>query len=1068
MEKIIYVLMLILAVGIASAYTTTNISVEGQLLNSSGNILTGSHNINVTIYNTSNAVVYSNKFTASALDSQGRFFKSLAVPYNFNDQSYIAYKIDNNAQTAKTRIGYVPYAINALNLGGKPAASYVTTITCPAGQVLQNISNGAAKCVLDNTNNDSRYYTKAQINLKLSKGLNASNLTEGGCSASQKLTYNGTAIKCATDLNTGGSAGTPPVNTTQMLNSSFVGIKMSWINAAFNRMINTSYITSATDNAKNDSRYFTEAELNAKFKNMVNSSNITKANLTQYFTGYRSTQTWTIHDNYPAACPAGQYATQIGDTLTCDTPPTGGGGASKWVDVGTYIEPNATYAANINVKGNINATYLSGKSLVLNGSAKINNANLTIQNGNIFSQPITGAIGSGIIWAAGVNNFAEVNVSCTNLNCRWGKFQVHLVNSTNAEKICNISAGTRTVTNNVHSLLYIDNKCVVQETTMQNYINMKLSPGGYTDFANIISHSGETENINGIGLENKRMIKLRKLLLQTMHLDVVSGFDRTVGTFPHIYIAPGSYVYLMDIVSTTKINTTGKTLELVAHNGTGWAFYKGNGLNMTSCDSGSALTPCTNTAKYRRYFLFDVGYNDTANSTELHQLAASNSITYTSVAECLDTVTYPLTYAIPSFYQYGAVMLYVYCGRPTDSGWTGSWIDLRTVKQSQTVSGTVDLSVFLRSDGTKALLANWDAGAYNITASYFIGTGKNLKALNTSFPGNITKNFYYKKLNDTITKTNMSTACSAGQVLFYNGKVTSCVADNAKNDSRYFTETEIAAKFANAVNTSNITKTNLTQYFTGYRSTQTWTIHDNYPAACGAGLVVQQIGDTLTCVQDNAKNDSRYFTETEITTFWNGNITKNFYYKKLNDTITKTNMSTACSAGQVMFYNGKVTSCVQDNAKNDSRYFTQTQITTFWNGNITKNFYYKKLNDTVTRVNITSKVNITNWDTVSKRVNQALLTTSWARFNNLTVVKNTTTGGLVVDTTTLVARGDNDRVGVGTASPKTALHVIGVVNISGQLKTSGLINQSAITGEVRRFSNGCYEKSNTTGIYLIC
>lgn len=46
---------------------------------------------------------------------------------------------------------------------------------------------------------------------------------------------------------------------------------------------------------------------------------------------------WTTHDNYPAACSAGQYVSAIGDTLTCSEPTTGG--TNDWGRFGeTYGE----------------------------------------------------------------------------------------------------------------------------------------------------------------------------------------------------------------------------------------------------------------------------------------------------------------------------------------------------------------------------------------------------------------------------------------------------------------------------------------------------------------------------------------------------------------------------------------------------------------------------------------------------------------------------------------------------------------------------------------------------------
>jgi hypothetical protein len=46
----------------------------------------------------------------------------------------------------------------------------------------------------------------------------------------------------------------------------------------------------------------------------------TKQNTGSYLTAVASDSDWTVHGSYPAACGAGQYATQIGDTLTCSTP----------------------------------------------------------------------------------------------------------------------------------------------------------------------------------------------------------------------------------------------------------------------------------------------------------------------------------------------------------------------------------------------------------------------------------------------------------------------------------------------------------------------------------------------------------------------------------------------------------------------------------------------------------------------------------------------------------------------------------------------------------------------------
>ena len=352
---------------------------------------------------------------------------------------------------------------------------------------------------------------------------------------------------------------------------------------------------------------------------------------------------------------------------------------SNVVDEWITITGNLNVSGTINATGNISAEYFEG-------------------------QPITGSIGSGIIWADGANSYAEVNITCSGLNCSWGAFKVRLVNTSNIVKYCDIVAGSRLLTNNQQSVLYIDNNCAVQEVSIQTYITMPISPGGIADFANIIAEGGNTYDPNGLGIENKRIIKLRKLLLKTMHLDVISGFNLQQGTFPQFNVTAGSYVYLMDVVDTTLQNTTTDEIETVYHiNSTHWGTSEKTGLNYTYCDTGTGMALCTNTNLYRRIFIFMIGYNETTDSTKLHQLLPSQTTTYTKVADCLDTLNYPVTYTLPSFYQYGAVMLYTYCARPSDTTWGTNWIDLRTVKQS-TATGSSDitslLANYLKSDNT--------------------------------------------------------------------------------------------------------------------------------------------------------------------------------------------------------------------------------------------------------------------------------------------------------------------------------------------------------------------------------
>lgn len=90
------------------------------------------------------------------------------------------------------------------------------------------------------------------------------------------------------------------------------------------------------------------------------------------------------HNNYPSACPAGTAVTTIGDATTCTTflqTSTG-----MWVDVGLYLQPNASYADNIYIAGDGIFTgdvavqgYLAGNGIISNNMST-NDGNITFFN----------------------------------------------------------------------------------------------------------------------------------------------------------------------------------------------------------------------------------------------------------------------------------------------------------------------------------------------------------------------------------------------------------------------------------------------------------------------------------------------------------------------------------------------------------------------------------------------------------------------------------------------------------------------------------------------------------------
>jgi hypothetical protein len=82
---------------------------------------------------------------------------------------------------------------------------------------------------------------------------------------------------------------------------------------------------------------------------------VTGLGSTNLDTRYVSRTDWTTHDNYPSACPVGQFVTAIGDSLTCATPPSGGGlpsgsaGDTLRYDGTNWVANNVIYNNGTNV-----------------------------------------------------------------------------------------------------------------------------------------------------------------------------------------------------------------------------------------------------------------------------------------------------------------------------------------------------------------------------------------------------------------------------------------------------------------------------------------------------------------------------------------------------------------------------------------------------------------------------------------------------------------------------------------------------------------------------------------------
>lgn len=418
--------------------------------------------------------------------------------------------------------------------------------------------------------------------------------------------------------------------------------------------------------------------------------------------------------------------------------------------------------------GTVNASQVTNAPWIQNGtSANLtslevvnnlvsDNGNITVTNGYLMGQPLLGMLGSGLIHVSMSTGtpYQDVNVSCTGLTCTYNNFTVRLLpgDSSQFATYCAMPNGTLTVPDNTFATYYVNRSCEITQTTYDNWFSTVMKTGGVWDFAHVLTQNGQAEVADSISLEQRRLMKLRTLVYYTDQSKVISGFTFEANTFPSFNITAGKTVFGMDVVDINKHVVANATnhIEMVAPNGTGWQFNDNPGLNITYCNNGTGIEACTGNA-WRRSFIFAIGYDDSLTVSELHALYPLLSKTYSSVTNCLDTVTNPLTYTLPDQYTGAAVMLYAYCAQRTDAAWdTTHLIDLRTVKSGSATSGV---------SGTVT----------SVTA----GEGLNFTTITTSGTLNVNTSYMQRRVGSSCTtgigliNQDGSVSCSASQTIGY-------------------------------------------------------------------------------------------------------------------------------------------------------------------------------------------------------------------------------------------------------------------------------------------------------------
>lgn len=386
----------------------------------------------------------------------------------------------------------------------------------------------------------------------------------------------------------------------------------------------------------------------------------------------------------------------------------------------------ASYVFGAETSGTIFMTGPDVPFLKLDGS-NVMAGNLNLSTYYIYGQPMDGSIGSGVIWASTFDGEANVNISVTaeSLNLTYPDMLIRLVSTANTVHFCSIASTNITVNDDSHDVYYVNSSCVVQNVSMSSYIETTLSPGGISDLFTVYAADGSIEVAKGATLKNKEMIKARKEHLYTDHLRVVSGMIVGTNSFPGIYQDSGKYLYIRSVVDASSQNSSTNGMHFVYNSSGVWIHNNVTGLNMSYCDDGTGTSPCS-TNQFRRHYIYTIGFDSTYNgdTTRLHQIAATDSEAFVNLGDCLNTEVTPLSFNPPDINRYVAVLTYAYCGKRDDSAWADGFIDLRLA--AGTFGAVPDTSIFLTVDGSRPLTSNWNAGQYNITADWFLGSVVNV------------------------------------------------------------------------------------------------------------------------------------------------------------------------------------------------------------------------------------------------------------------------------------------------------------------------------------------------------
>ena len=514
------------------------------------------------------------------------------------------------------------------------------------------------------------------------------------------------------------------INTTVLVNNTgTLTLETGWVNT-INRTDYTEILNTFANWSDDKSDYYTSAIIDDIVGGISNDSDTNETTRFDTLVGTDCTGTDKV------------VGIDADGTVSCDTDDTDVADLSSYInttrlDNGSIIRAgnNETWVAD---NHGLNNDSFDLANISTNYNVEIDGINITLTSGFWGGQPLDGGLGSGIIWSDYIDEQGLLNVSVVSgLTIAYPNFTVRLARTDNTIKYCNITFDDGVIVpDDQHTVFYVDNSCVVKNATMAAYIATDLSPGGITDFFNVMSHDGAIDVVKGTTVMNKGEIQTRKKILSVDHLKIVSGLNVVTDTFPSYTQRSGTYLYIRTVVESTAQNVSTDDVRFMYHTGGEWDSKVIQGINLTHCDDGDDLAPCSDN-RYRRYLMYSTGHDA---GTTAHLLAAEDATTYLTVAECLNTEAHPISYTLPSYADYTAVVHHIYCGRRDDLVWTTNFLDLRVGTFG--FGAVPDLSIFLTDDDIPSDYNN-SIGRANLTAIHIVTTNMTTRtdAVNTS--GNI-------------------------------------------------------------------------------------------------------------------------------------------------------------------------------------------------------------------------------------------------------------------------------------------------------------------------------------------